>query len=401
MPFPVAQTFVCAFSLVFSASIIAESLSEIDAQAAAITANPRAYADISEFQPQLSDEVLRLAEEVVGNAPEAIQAAQSDAYDFAGIDPSRIPQKAEMAHDEWVDVLVSRGLGEAELVSLFKRLDDSPIPVRVVFIGIAEGQKLNDAFADFGRWTKGLAHPPEGTIDPDAFTSRGVANVPRMIFMRKGQSVAEVDGLTNPSWLVEQVGSGRTGFLGRQGPTVAITERNLIDVIKERLANIDLEERKKQTVQTYWERARFYTIPPATEDRTRTIDPSIAVTKDIVDGRGNVILPAGKVVNPLHMRPFGMRLVVFNPNIEAEVVWAKSLPEQPGLRDIFMITELDRSKGWDHFNEVEDQLDSQVFTLTQDIYSRFDIRFSPTLVTADDNNFIVSEIYLPTPPREQ
>ena len=155
-----------------------------------------------------------------------------------------------------------------------------------------------------------------------------------------------------------------------------------------------------QTVQTYWERANFYAVPPATENRERIVDPSIVVTKNILDGRGNIIMPAGKVVNPLHMKPFGMRLVVFNPNREVEVEWVSALPPAPGLKDIFMITELDRDKGWDHFNSIEDALDSPVYLITQDVHSRYDIRNSPTLVTADDSNFIVTEYAVPEAPKE-
>lgn len=380
--------------LVASSALANSDLSAIDAQAAQIQSNPQAYADLSELQAAPNDEILKLAEEIVGEAPGTIRAAQEAVYSFAGIDAANLPQKAEMPHEEWVDILISRSLGEAQIKRLFSQLDDSPIPVRIVFVGIAEGQKLNDAFADFGRWAKDLEHPPEGTIDPEVFSSRGLASVPRMIYMRKGQSVAEVDGLTNPAWLVDQVQNGAEGFLGQRGPMEEISERNLIDVIKERLANIDLEERKKQTVATYWQRARFYSVTPANEDRTRTIDPSMVVTREIVDGRGNVIMPIGKVVNPLQMRPFGMRLVIFNPNLEHEVQWAKGLEPVPGLKDMFIITEVNRQKGWDHFNDVEDALDHPVYLLTQDVHSRFEIEHTPSIVTADEEAFIVREFSL-------
>lgn len=375
-------------------ALSSDGLAELDRQAAAIQSNPEDYVSLEGIPLAASDEVVEMARGILNQAPETIASQRDDIHDFIGITEEDLPAKPVMEHDEWIDILVSRSMGEAEIRSLFQALDESVIPVRLVFIGIADGQKLNDGFMDFARWSKDLVKPPEGMIDPEVFSDRNIQNVPRMVFMRKGESVAEVDGLTNPEWLVRQVDQGRTGYLGNQGPVVAISERNLIEVMKERLEKIDLNERKQETVDTYWNRADFYSVPPAKEERSRKIDPSVIVNTDIVDGKGGVIMPAGTIVNPLHMRPFSMRLVIFNPNIEDEVGWASTLPAEQGIRDIFIITEVNRDGGWDHFTSIEDALDRPAYLMTQDVHERYDIRFTPSTVTADSDHFIVHEFAL-------
>ena len=375
-------------SAIACASDTASDVSEIAIQAKQIqSAAADVMGDLNVQTP--SDDVLKLAEEVMSSSRQSLERGLPEVAKVTGVDmPDRLDVVAPSG--EWVDIFVSRSL-DKELVQIIRDLDGSKIPVRFVFRGIAEGQKINDTFADYGRWTKGLEQPPAAVLDPKVFRENNVTAVPHMVFMRDGKAVASVRGLSNPQWIVDAVKRGDTGDLGARGPVKEISERDLIALMKERAAGIDLESRKEQTVKTYWERASFTTLTPAKEASRRLVDPSVVVAQGLKDSKGNTVLPEGTVINPLELRPFTLRLVIFNPNRKAEVEWVNSLEPAPALQTVYMVTELSRDNGWEQLETIENKLDSAVFMLKPDVRSRFELRHTPSLVTADGLHFVVDE----------
>ena len=388
MKAPLSYAIASCFMLGLSSSVSAYDVSDIVSQAKEIESNAHAIVgDLDIMEP--NDDVLKLAEEIMESSIAASKSGMpqvADHFDFELPDTS----KSEWDEGEWVDILVSRSLA-GDLLETIKGLDGSKIQVRFVFRGIEEGQKITDAFTDYGKWTKGLESPPGAVLDPTIFRDQGVTSVPHMIFRRDGEVVASVTGLSNPQWLVDAVERGETGHLGTRGPVQEISERDLIAVMQERAAALDMEEKKKETIRTYWERADFISLTPAPDESRRLIDPSIVVPDGLRDANGKEILPPGSVINPLDMLPFNMRLVIFNPNRKAEMEWVGSLEKAPGLNTIYMATELDRESGWDHLEEVESGLDSAVYLLTPDVSTRFELRHTPSLVTSDGRHFVVDE----------
>ncbi|NLC21306.1 MAG: hypothetical protein GX771_05250 [Halomonadaceae bacterium] len=366
------------------------SIAEIARDARAIQAYPSAYlGDFEVSQP--SEDVLKLAEEIVGVSRDKGLSTMQDVASAFDIEMGD-PRQPDIMEGDWIDILVSRSLGEPELKQVIASAEHSNVPVRFVFRGIGEGQRINDAMFDYGRWSRGLDSPPQAILDPTIFQDRGVESVPAMYFMRDGEIVASVNGLTNPDWLARAVNGGETGHLGTRGPLLAIAERDLIELMQERTAQLDLESRKQETVDTYWQRAEFVALKPAMEDERKVIDPSFVLNDDIRDINDVVLVPAGSVINPLQMRPFTLRLIVFDPTRQAEVDWASSLEPAPGLEDMFIASEIDRDAGWEGFESLEDQLDSPVYLLQPDIRSRFQLQNTPSLVTSESFHFVVEEV---------
>jgi conjugal transfer pilus assembly protein TraW len=366
------------------------SIADIAREARAIQANPTAYTGDFEIRPP-SDEVVKLAQEITGMSQEKGLRNMPAAASAYGIEMDD-PMQPEIMTGDWIDILVSRSLGEAELKQVIASAAHSNLPVRFVFRGIAEGQRINDAMLDYGRWSRGLDVPPQAILDPTIFQDRGVDSVPAMYFMRDGEVVASVNGLTNPEWLARAVEGGETGHLGTRGPVLDIAERDLIELMQERTAQLDLESRKKETIDTYWQRADFIPLMAATENERKVIDPSFVLNEDIRGANDALIVQAGTVINPLQLRPFTLRLIIFNPTREAEVEWAASLESAPGLDDMFIATEIDRDAGWEGFESLEDRLDEPVYLLQPDLRSRFQLQKTPSLVTSESYRFVVEEV---------
>ena len=63
-------------------------------------------------------------------------------------------------------------------------------------------------------------------------------------------------------------------------------------------------------------------VAPATEQRSRLFDPSIAVAQDIRTPDGTLIAAAGTRVNPLERLPLTRDLIFVDGRREAEIAWA-------------------------------------------------------------------------------
>lgn len=388
----VATTLAWALAHPVSADIDQTSLKDI-ARDAQVLRESGVDAFEETFLPPSDDDILRIAEEVLEGTQTKAEKAIDAELEHRGIEVPEMGDSYALSGD-WIDILISRSLGRTEIEQMIASATASPVPVRFVLRGIEEGQRINDAMLDYGYWSRDIDDPPEGILDPTIFQDRNVESVPAMFYMRDGEVIASVDGLSNTAWLIEAVERGETGHLGTEGPVLAISERDLIEVMQERTAALDLESRKEQTIATYWERATFTALSPAVEAATRLIDPTFIVNQPIPDANGNVLVEAGTRINPLDMQPFTLRLIVFNPTREEEVDWALSLDPLAGKQDMLIATEMNRQAGWDGFEALEDTFDAPVYMLQPDVRRQFQLRRTPSLVTASRDQFIVEELFV-------
>lgn len=299
---------------------------------------------------------------------------------------------AEPDAERHLVVFASFSLGDVELRTIAESIKHSGLPGLIVFQGIGEDERINDFVVRVNPLLEGLEGRVESTLDPTAFDDHGVRTVPHMqIRDASDQVIIEASGLINPRILLNRLEAGDSGRLRRQGPTEDIAERNLIEVMKERFAAIDWEGRQQEALDAYWQHADLQPLRPARETTERRVDPRVQVQQDILDAHGNVLTPAGTIINPLEMRPFTRRLVIVDPTRPEETEWFRALENAPGLRDIVMITDLDRDSGWDGLVEAQNILGGDIYVLTRDVRSRFQIRATPTVVTSDGTHFLIHE----------
>ena len=290
----------------------------------------------------------------------------------------------------------SGSLGEAALDDLFALASSHP-EVVVVFRGVADEARFAQSVMALQQRAAAYTPVAPVMIDPTLFRDHGVSQVPTLILLAEDQqtAVARVAGLSHPRWLLDKVNFGETGDFGVRGPVEPIMERDLIEVMQDRMAGIDWAARKDQAIARFWSGQSFITLPRANRARTRRLDPSIALTADLLDADGTVLVPRGTRINPLDSRPFTQALVVFDP-LDAEQVAQveRRLPElaQHVSRVTLIVTRLDRADGWGSYQRVTDHFDAPVFKLTPEIQSRFELACVPSIVTAEDRHFVVEEL---------
>lgn len=119
--------------------------------------------------------------------------------------------------------------------------------------------------------------------------------------------------------LIFDTGSAFAEDLGVIGPIHEIAERDLIEVIQERLRFLEgngelqkLEETYRQQVVSGIERPRPVAgIRPAESSKTYYIDPVFTLDRDVIDEHGRIMFRQGMRINPLDYAGLNQVLVFF------------------------------------------------------------------------------------------
>nr|WP_264194051.1 TrbC family F-type conjugative pilus assembly protein [Marinomonas algarum] len=302
-------------------------------------------------------------------------------------------------------LFASRSLGKQGLKNIFETASHNQ-DVLVVFRGIPKEANLGEAMLEIQEIAVQYDPVPNIIIDPSLFEEYKVEVVPAVVireesttgFNKLPKEVAKVFGLSTYDWVMSQIESGGRGDLGVRGPVSEISEPDLIELMKERFAAIDWEEKKEAAKNNFWKNQRFRTLPRATEHRTRLIDPSIYITDDIKAENGAIIASKGDVINPLDITPFTQAVIVFDPLDKEQVALIKKslvrISETAGVtRLTYIATRFDKEAGWDSYKEATDTFKSPVYLLTPDLQARFHLERVPSVITAKGRRFSIEELY--------
>ncbi len=300
-------------------------------------------------------------------------------------------------------VFASYSLGERGLNDLLESVAEKPDTV-VVFRGIPKEMNLGEGIRTIQALAAQKKPIPSIVIDPTLFKQFHVAAVPTLVVLKhlpsSGQApqiLASVQGMINLQWLRRRVAQGFTGDQGIKGPTEAISEPDLIDVLQERLVHIDWEKKKQTIAKQFWHKRHFYRLSLAKKTQTRFINPSITATDEVRRADGTVLIQRGTTINPLTLRDFTQAVIVFDPLDKRQLTWlTQTLPtlkKRPGVSHLTLIaTQFDREKGWDAYTALTDAVEAPVYLLTPDIVERFALRATPSIITAQGKHFVVEEI---------
>lgn len=298
-------------------------------------------------------------------------------------------------------LFVSFSLGDAALKGIFEEASGRN-DVLLVFRGPKLGQKLPALMADFKRLLKGIDPVPNIVIDPTRFQRWSVTSVPDMVVEQDGQSHLHVRGVSNLSWLDEQLKAGKQGDLGTLGNVGEIAEIDLLEEIKDRMAVIDWKQKQQQAIARFWAQQKFEDLPTTQEDRDRTVDLTITAPRDLIAPNGQLIIRARQTVNPLDKMPFGLCLMVFDATIPAQVelIQHQSCQDKKA-RVLYLATSLPRQDGWEQLKTLETRLQAPVFLLTPDVRSRFQLQQVPAIVEQTGNHLVIHERKVPSAQEKQ
>ena len=172
------------------------------------------------------------------------------------------------------------------------------------------------------------------------------------------------------------------------GPTSAVIETDLGEVLRQRAVSVDVEQLR--SVQAHYQPANLHALPRATKDTTTRVDLTHTLEQDVQDANGQVLYPAGFTFNPLRYVFLSGALVVIDGSDPEQVAWIKGSPYGANRRALLLL-----SGGL--AAALRDELQRPVAYLTEDIAQRLQLRAVPSIVVERDNQLVIREVSLGRP----
>ncbi len=190
--------------------------------------------------------------------------------------------------------------------------------------------------------------------------------------------------------------------LGVRGATWPVAEPDLLVEIEARLLELQrtgelarLEDEARSRARRQLEEPDPVPgIAPATEQRSRLFDPSIAVAQDIRTADGTLIAAAGTRVNPLERLPLTRDLIFVDGRREAEIAWALARERKGGRPAKFVLL---AGRPLDLMRRYRRPF---FFDTGGRLAARFGIAATPTLVEQDGVRLRLTEIPVEDPGSE-
>ncbi len=286
-------------------------------------------------------------------------------------------------------IFVSFGMPEQELKAAAEEAQSTKSIL--VFRGVGRDQNTGDITNKLYPIVKDMKPVPGVVIDPTLFTRFMVSAVPTMIETDSEGKTRIARGLPGFKWLSQQ----EPGDSGQKGPIYDISEPDMIEEMQRRMANFDWSKQKADAIANFWKNQDEFNLPAASKDRERTIDMTIVATSDIFHPDGRLIFRKGEKINPLAMMPMRHAYIIFDATSPKQAEIAKRLGDgliQKGKPVVYMFSRLNKDRGWDHYNELVNFVNGQVYKLNSSIIDRFKIEALPTVILESDNKIIAREI---------
>ena len=146
------------------------------------------------------------------------------------------------------------------------------------------------------------------------------------------------------------------GYLGVVGNTWEIAEPDMLDALMAKLKSMEKAGKLKQLEQEARRRALASIESPkpvpgitkARQSRTWTFDPSVRVQETVRDHLGNVIAPAGMVVNPLAYTSLTKPLLFLDARDKRQVSYASAFVAREPRAKVILVggSWLDLTRKW-------------------------------------------------------
>ncbi|MCX2460117.1 TrbC family F-type conjugative pilus assembly protein [Citrobacter freundii complex sp. 2022EL-00972] len=282
-------------------------------------------------------------------------------------------------------VLVSSSLSDDEIrniLSQYKNRKDVALVIR----GVKDKKNI---LKELTHWQQLVLDSGSSTpinLDPTIFKSYSVTSVPTIIHEKDGKLVARVSGISNIAYMKD-----KQGDLGTAGPTKDISEISLLDIIEERIKNLDFDKMKNEALDNYWKKQKFENFPDALKRNQKTINPSVVIPQDILSPDGQVIAKKGRI-NPLEVIPFRLKLIFF----DARSDWQRKIAKRenqnakPGIQPILITTNV-YGDGWQTFKDAGEIYGSRLYMIQPGMSERFGVTSLPSIVTSNGTQYVVDE----------
>lgn len=182
--------------------------------------------------------------------------------------------------------------------------------------------------------------------------------------------------------------------LGIYGELFSIAEKNLVEVIQSKLAKLEQDGSLKtyqaqvqNKVQARLKRpTAVLSVVHTLQPRVFTFDPSITVTADLKDHKGQVFHKQGEIVNPLHYRSMTKPLLFIDGDESKHIQWMLKVLKKYPLAKVILV------KG-EPLKLTEELGITIYFDQSGKLTQKLNIQQVPAIVTQSNNLLKIEEVY--------
>jgi conjugal transfer pilus assembly protein TraW len=310
-----------------------------------------------------------------------------------GVESASPPDPKTPSRSEGRWLLLSFAMPEADLKAALRFA--AAHGVTAAFRGVEPGGTLNDFFRRVHGLVRDIQPTPAVTLDPFLFRSHAATVAPTLV-SAVGGPARSVSGLLDIAWLDRQ----EPGRHGVRGPAVPVSETDLVEEMRNRMAKIDWEAEKARAVAGYWRRAQWLDLPETQREAERAFDPSVRVTRDIPLPDGGTLARAGDLFNPQKAMPLSRVLVFFDATRPGQVKRALALGKEAAGRRrpvVYLTSRIDPARGWGHLADLHRDFDGPVYLLNESVARRFRVERLPAVLEGRGDALVIRDV-LPLPP---
>jgi len=173
----------------------------------------------------------------------------------------------------------------------------------------------------------------------------------------------------------------------RLGPVYPIIEPDWLEWLPKQ-AEKRLRERppsfsKEQLKEAIQRQIPEIELPEVKSSRTYMVDPSVRTSRPVTDQEGNIMVPAGSLINPLERMIEFRPVIIIDGKRKKQVEWAKGIT--PSLQPLVLITRGD-------VLELNKLLGVSVYPVPKALIDRFSIKRVPVILSQEGKQIKVEEV---------
>ncbi|WP_282109225.1 TrbC family F-type conjugative pilus assembly protein [Shewanella algicola] len=288
-------------------------------------------------------------------------------------------------------MFVSLSMPRASLIDAFKNAAASGTTVYIN--GMFDGDKnILDTMARLQAMTQDMVVKPTVKFGPSWFKLYQVNRVPALVYDDSKIQIKMI-GMTQMDFFTEKVETvKKTTDFGAYGATFPVEERSLVEQIKQRMSQMDWEQKQRDATKGYWEKRPRYNLTLASTNNTFYIDATVQIQRDVVNRAGVVLAKAGDKFNPLAQMPDAyLGLYIVDPTDALQLAWLDKYKDQFDYRDQIIVTRLDDRNGWEQLGDLRKRYKRDIYLLEKELITKFAIKAVPSVVSVEKNYIKVRE----------
>ena len=335
-------------------------------------------------KPTLQETDLTLAKMLADQAVEISQASMNKHQNSQEINKQRI----DLLSDSEGALFVSFSMPRKALIDSFKVAKENNLTI--LFRGLIKGTNhISATMKEVQKLSAVSKVEPKVGINPLRFTEFNVTGVPTIV-LRDGAKHIVAPGTINVEYVKEQFQSNvDTSQLSPAGPVFDIDEVDLIEQMKAAASKIDWQAKQRKAKERFWKKYKTYQLPYSEENKQWLIDTTVRVTKDIKNGKGEILARAGEVTNPLNRFPMNLTIFVVNPYIPSQIEWVKSEINKAAGRFQVLLTHVEKDDGWNELARFRGEIGAPMFILPKQLIDKFKVEATPSKITNQNNGYVL------------